>query len=315
MQCITHATGARPLQQLTKIGILAHPKRSSTFPVARRIEASLQARGIDTWLYTEWDEDDVSDEVKHLQMVVAIGGDGTMFRAARACAPHHVPVLGVNMGRLGFVTEIARPEDWDEALDRVLAGDYWIEARMMIKASVYRDGVARIESDAVNDVVISGDGPGHMVQLDTYIDNHWTTTYNTDALIVATPTGSTAYALAVGGPILPPDLKNILIVPTAPHLSMDRAIVLSEGSTVGVKTADDNRHGLLLTVDGIQLGQVLSQEVVRIAASEDTSSFVRLRSRSYFYRSLLDRLEPRISSTGKRNLSLDEIIKQQQEAE
>jgi len=187
----------------------------------------------------------------------------------------------------------------------VLAGDYWIEDRMMITAEVYHTGGVRITSDAVNDVVISGDGPGRMVQLDAYIDHHWTTTYNTDALIVATPTGSTAYALAVGGPILPPDLKNILIVPTAPHLSMDRAIVLSEGSTVSVKAADENRNGVLLTVDGIQLGEVSAGEVVRISACGNTSRFVRLRSRTYFYRSLLDRLEPRISVHGKHDLRLD----------
>lgn len=300
------------MQELKKVGILAHPKRKATFPVAQRIESSLQKRGIKTCLYEQWDETDVSDDIRYVQMAVAIGGDGTMFRAARACAPHNVPVLGVNMGRLGFVTEIARPDDWDAALDRVLAGDYWIESRMMITAQVYQDGTLKMQSDAVNDVVISGDGPGRMVQLDAYIDNHWTTTYNTDAIIIATPTGSTAYALAVGGPILPPDLKNILIVPTAPHLSMDRAIILSEGSTVGVKSADENRNGMLITVDGIQLGTLTSDDVVRISASEHSSSFVRLRSRSYFYRSLLDRLEPRITSSGKRNVSLDDIISMKQ---
>ncbi|MCA9895822.1 MAG: NAD(+)/NADH kinase [Anaerolineae bacterium] len=290
---------------LSCIGILAHPKRAATFPIAERVESSLKARGIHTWLYKQWDEDELSaEDLADAQMVIAIGGDGTMFRAARACAPHHIPVLGINMGRLGFVTEIPQPEDWDTALDRVLKGDYWIEERMMITAAVYTPEGVRVESDAVNDVVISGDGPGRMVQLDAYIDRHWTTTYNTDALIVATPTGSTAYALAVGGPILPPDLKNILIVPTAPHLSMDRAIVLSEGSTVSVKAAEENRNGILLTVDGIQLGTIKMDEVVHISACGNTSRFVRLRSRTYFYRSLLDRLEPRISLHGKRNLRL-----------
>ena len=291
---------------LSCIGILAHPKRAATFPIAERVESSLKARGIHTWLYKQWDEDELSaEDLADAQMVIAIGWDGTMFRAARACAPHHIPVLGINMGRLGFVTEIPQPEDWDTALDRVLKGDYWIEERMMITAAVYTPEGVRVESDAVNDVVISGDGPGRMVQLDAYIDRHWTTTYNTDALIVATPTGSTAYALAVGGPILPPDLKNILIVPTAPHLSMDRAIVLSEGSTVSVKAAEENRNGILLTVDGIQLGTIKMDEVVHISACGNTSRFVRLRSRTYFYRSLLDRLEPRISLHSKRDLRLN----------
>lgn len=278
-----------------RIGILAHPKRPQTTPVAHRIMHTLQTHGIETWCHIAWQAEDVVDDVKTADVVVAIGGDGAMLAAARVCAPFNVPVLGVNMGRLGFLTEIAQHDDWDLYLERLLSGDYWIENRMMITATLYQDGAAVMSGDALNDVVISGDRIGHMVQLDMFIDGHWATSYNADALIVATPTGSTAYALASGGPILPPDLSNILIVPTAPHLSMDRPIVVSEGVRVVVQPADANRYPIIISADGTQLGELEQGDALHIRACDYSAKFARMRGRNYFYRSLLDRLEPRIT--------------------
>lgn len=289
------------------IGVLAHPRRPQTAPVAQRIADSLRARGVATWLYTDWDDDTVANEVSCADMVVAIGGDGAMLKAARVCAPFQVPVLGINMGRLGFLTEVTEIEDWEATADRLMQGDYWIEMRMMITAEVRQAGEVILRADALNDIVISATSVGSMIQMDTYIDGHWATTYNSDALIVATPTGSTAYALAAGGPILPPDLNSILIVPTAPHLSMDRSIVLSEGSRVALRANEDNRNEIVLTADGVAMGGISDGAIVTIAASRDRSRFVRLRPRNYFYRSLLDRLEPRV--TRKHGGILDELGK------
>ena len=141
-----------------------------------------------------------------------------------------------------------------------------------------------------------------MIQANLFIDNHWATTYSSDALIIATPTGSTAYALAVGGPILPPDLKNILIVPTAAHLSMDRPIVLSEGSQVAVRLSTENRNDSIVTVDGTRLAEIRESDILYISACDYVSRFVRMRERNYFYRSLLDRLEPRVNRTPDKKL-------------
>ena len=217
-----------------------------------------------------------------------------MLRAARVCAPFKVPVLGVNMGQLGFLTEIADPNDCGQGIERMLDGDYWVEERMMLNAAMLRDDTPIVDGDALNDVVISGDNVGRMIKLETYIDGDWTTTYHADALVVATATGSTAYALACGGPILPPQLKNILIVPAAPHLSMSRPIVLAEGSKVVVRPASRNQSTVLLNADGTILGELQSGDSVRIQASDHVTRFVRMRGRNYFYRSLLDRLEPRV---------------------
>lgn len=277
------------------IGVLAHPRRPQTAPIAEAFVQTLRQNGLQAWLYAQWDDSTVQADIPNADMVVAIGGDGAMLKAARVCAPFRVPVLGVNMGRLGFLTEVQGAEEWDNALKRLISGDYWIETRMMLHATVRRGNVILAKADALNDVVVSGNAIGNMIQLDAYIDNHWTTTYNADGLIIATPTGSTAYALAAGGPILPPDLKNILIVPAAPHLSMERAIVLSEGSTVAVRSSEDNRHTVVLSADGFSMGILTTADTITIRASEHSSRFVRLRAKNYFYRSLLDRLEPRIN--------------------
>ena len=280
---------------LNCMGILAHPLRPPTYPVAQRIQQSLQARGITTWLHTQWQDDDVRQDVGLADLVVAIGGDGAMLRAARVCAPMNVPVLGLNMGQLGFLTEVAEPDNWELVLSKLLDGDYWIENRTMIRAVILRQEKVIATGEALNEFVLSGSVIGRMVQLETYIDDDWTTNYYADALVIATATGSTAYALALGGPILPPELSNILIIPSAPHLSMDRPIVLSEGARVEVVPHSGQGVGMVLLADGVQVGQLVNGDRVLIQVSEHISRFVRLRERNYFYRSLLDKFEPRRS--------------------
>lgn len=286
-----------------EIGVLAHPLRPQTAPVAERVAASLQARGIRSWARSEWDEADVIGPCGQADMVIAIGGDGAMLRAARVCAPLDVPVLGINMGLLGFLTEIEGPDNWEQGLDSLLAGDYWIETRMMVEADILRDHTVIATESALNDVVISRGIVTRTIRLETYIDKQWATTYNADALIIATPTGSTAYALACGGPILPPGLNNILIVPVAPHLSMDRPIVLSQGSVVDVIVSPDAQREVAITVDGRLIDGLQPGDVVRVQASEHVSRFVRMRERNYFYRSLLDRLEPRTALPSRTRLN------------
>ncbi|MFW5749007.1 MAG: NAD(+)/NADH kinase [Chloroflexota bacterium] len=282
------------MSNINCVGVLAHPLRPPTFPVAERIREIVQARQIETWLYTEWDAEQVKADVQRADIIVAIGGDGAMLRAARVCAPYGVPVLGVNMGQLGFLTEIAEPDDCDPQFDTLFAGDYWIEQRMMISAAVLRGGEVIATGEALNDVVVSGAVVGRMIQIDTYIDGDWTTTYHADALVVATSTGSTAYALACGGPILPPELNNILIVPAAPHLSMSRPLVLAEGARVDVLPSSSSANTMLVTADGANIAELEPGDSVRVRASDHVTRFVRMRGRNYFYRSLLDRLEPRI---------------------
>ncbi len=280
---------------LHTIGVLAHPNRPATAPVAEHIAGTLTARGLTVWCETTWTDADIAEQLPGTSLVIAIGGDGAMLRAARAAALYNVPVLGVNMGYLGFLTEIAAPADWDSALEVLLSDVGWIERRMMIHVEArHPDGTIHAASDALNDVVISRGNITRMIRLPMYIDGHWTTTYHADALIIATATGSTAYALACGGPILPPELENVLVVPVAPHLSLDRPIVLPAALTVRVQVDADSGTDPILAVDGVPICKLQPNDEIFVQASSHAARFVRLRDRNYFYRSLLDRLEPRV---------------------
>ena len=220
-------------------------------------------------------------------LVVALGGDGTMLRVSHACSKKDIPVLGVNLGRLGFLAELQRGS-WDTGLAQVLAGQYWIERRMMLHVKQERDGRAVGEWDVINECAVTRDGGMKMVRLETIVDGQPLTTYAADGLIAATPTGSTAYALAAGGPILPPELRNILLIPVAPHLSIERAIVLPDGAEVIIRVHTD--APAVMSCDGQKHEQVLDHDRISIRASDWSARFVRAQGHGYFYRNIAARL-------------------------
>ncbi len=273
-----------------RVAVLHHPKIEATRAVAEDIQSWLMSHGIEAWRALTWDEQTVRAHVPEVDMIVVLGGDGSMLRAARMAAGHNVPILGVNMGRLGFLSEMD-PDTWRECLPRVIAGEYWIEQRMMLQAETWRSGELIGQHLALNDVVISRGSLARVVRLRTEIDGDELTTYVADGLIVSTPTGSTAYALAVGGPILPPTLRNILVIPIASHLTLDRAIVLSEGSSIRIRVWTD--HQAILTVDGQYEFDMQHGDHIDVRASEHVSQFIRLGKHTYFYHTLLARLEPK----------------------
>ncbi|MCC7360435.1 MAG: NAD(+)/NADH kinase [Anaerolineales bacterium] len=221
-------------------------------------------------------------------LIVLLGGDGSMLRAGALAARHGVPLLGINLGRLGFLGEVP-PEEWREALGRVLAGDCWLEARMLLHVEHHRAGQVLGSYEALNEAVVGRGALARPVRLKALIDGGELTTYVADGLIIATPTGSTAYALAAGGPVLPPELRNILLIAIAPHLSIDRAIVLPQGSTVEVIVRTD--HQAILSADGQYEVPLADGDAVRVCMSQFTVNFVRVRPRHYFYTSLVQRMQ------------------------
>jgi NAD+ kinase len=231
-----------------------------------------------------------AEPVPHLadqEAVVVLGGDGSLLRASVLTAPHQVPMLGVNLGRLGFLTE-AQPDEWPEVLTRVLAGDYWIESRMMLHIEHRRAGQCLGDYEALNEAVVGRGAFARPVHLKTLIDGGELTTYVADGLIIATPTGSTAYALATGGPILPPELRNILLIAIAPHLSLDRAIVLAQGVTVDVTVRADSEA--LLSTDGQTQVSLQDGDLIRVRMSDYVTRFIRVRPPTYFYSMLMARM-------------------------
>jgi len=277
-----------------RIGVLHHPKKDDSIALAGKIEILLRRLGIDEiWHESAWDADAVATHLPDVDLLITLGGDGTLLRAARMGASYGVPMLGVKMGRLGFLAEVM-PDHWEEPLQQIVMGDYWVEERLMVRARVQRvpkEGLPPMvicEHDALNDVVLSRGDVARVVRISAQLDGGYLTNYTCDGLIVSTATGSTGYALAVGGPILPPELRNILVIPIAPHLSMDRAVVLSEGSEVRLRAYSDYRP--ILTVDGQVVVEIGPEDEVVVVGSPHLARFVRCCDRSYFYQVLMDKL-------------------------
>jgi NAD+ kinase len=216
-------------------------------------------------------------------LLIALGGDGTMLKAGELGATNGIPVLGINLGRVGFLIEVAR-DNWRPALDRVLAGDYWLERRMRLTVDLERQGRRLEAGSALNEVVVGRGRTARPIRLQAEVDNRYLATYVADALICSSATGSTAYALAAGGPILPPEMRNLLLVPVAPHLSVDRAIVLAEGSAVRLELLSEEEADL--SCDGQVRQALVVHDVIHIASSPQDALFVRLQDPSYFFHNL-----------------------------
>ncbi len=270
-----------------RVGVLYHPYIPASRPLAEDIARHLADNGVESWAASSWDEAAVRRRLEHTDLLIALGGDGTLLRAGRLAAGYRVPILGVNLGRLGFLAEVS-PDAWQDAIRRVMSGDYWLEKRLMLDAEVHRDGQMLGSYRALNDVVVSRGTLARVIRVTAHVDGGRLTTYVADGVIVATPTGSTGYALAAGGPILPPQLKNMLIVAIAPHLSLDKAVVLDEGAEVWLDVETD--HQVILTVDGQFEVEMRHGDRLIVRASPYNAYFVRLQDPSYFYRTLMERL-------------------------
>ncbi len=268
----------------SRIAVAANPQSSQTLAKAQEVADFLSARGVET-VYGSLDDPLLRQEVeaRRVDLLIALGGDGTMLRSGHLCAPVDIPILGINMGHFGFLTEIQRGE-WRDILPQLLTQAVWFENRMMLKAERWQAGKFMGAWEVVNEAVVGHGRILRPVHLEASVDGNYLTTYVSDGLIVATPTGSTAYALAAGGPILPPELRNILLVPVAPHLSIDRAVVLAEGSAVTI-TVKASYEGVL-SVDGQNPVDVAEGDQIKVFASKHNVRFLRIQDPSYFYRNI-----------------------------
>lgn len=266
-----------------RIAVAAYPKVSETALEAEKVCAWLRAHGNESACGTV-DDPALRSRIQagEFDLCIAIGGDGTMLRSAHLCAPVGTSILGIHLGRLGFLIQV-QSREWQEALEKLLKGEFWIESRMMLRAEHLRAGESLGSWHALNEAAVCRGQQVRPVRLSASVDNHYLTTYVADGLIASTATGSTAYALASGGPILPPELRNILLVPIAPHLSVDRAIVLSEGTSVSILVKGGEA---VLSVDGQSPIPLALDDCVDVRAGDYTAQFVRFGDPGYFYRNL-----------------------------
>ncbi len=281
-----------------RLAVLANPQLEHATRLAKTIAERLGALERSAFwgeIHDEQTRGRLADDP--LDLTIALGGDGTMLRAGHLCAPLGIPILGINMGRLGFLTEVQQ-DGWESAIDRVVAGDYWLEERMMLQAAHLRGEQTLGTWEVLNECFVGRGSVVRPVDLTAEVDGRYLTTFVADGLIAATPTGSTAYALAAGGPILPPELRNILLVPVAPHLSVDRAVVLHEGSAVRITVS--TAHQAILSIDGGEPVVVEDQDSIEVRAGSHVVHFARLQDPGYFYRNLTSWMNPsRVSKAGK----------------
>ncbi len=213
-------------------------------------------------------------------VIIVLGGDGTMLSVARLVGEKGIPILGINMGGLGFLTAVQKDELYD-VLGKVFTGECPVEERIMLTACVFRHSECIAEYLVVNDVVVNKGALARIIDLETYIDHNYVATFKADGLIVSTPTGSTAYALSAGGPILYPTLNCVVLAPICPHTLTNRPIVLPDNVVVDIVLRSQNED-VFLTIDG-QVGFSLRQgDTVEVKKSQFKTKLFNPCERDYF---------------------------------
>jgi len=250
---------------------LKNSQITSLIPDEQASELNISSEG-----YTQEQVVDMSDAL------IVLGGDGTILRAAHIPHVDNVPILGVNLGHLGYLTEVAIDELYP-ALNNLLLGNYQIEERMMLQAEVYQHGGMKMQSFALNDLVIKH--PIQMIQIDAYIDGEYFVTYYGDGLIIATPTGSTAYSLSEGGPIVAPNMDAFILTPIASHALTLRPFIANANSRISVIIRSDRKDIILAVDDAYWTREMLSldsnSEIV-VTKAEKTIKLIKSRNRSYY---------------------------------
>lgn len=273
---------------MKKIGLIANINKDNIQTVVSEIIALLNQRGAEVLMppgtidsFNSINSDmSVNEMLNLVQCFMVLGGDGTILSSARIGARAGIPVLGINMGRLGFLSELDIP-DVASGFDSLFRGDYYIDERMMLYARVIRDSRVLEEFTCLNDAVITKGAFARLIRLETRVNGEEVGTYPADGIIVASPTGSTAYSLSAGGPVVTPNLDLMLITPICPHALWARPMVIAPSSIVEVKVLSD-RAEIMLTVDGQHGLRLKQNDIVFIGSSPLKAKFLRLKQRSFF---------------------------------
>jgi NAD+ kinase len=214
-----------------------------------------------------------------VDLMVAVGGDGTLLHTARVVAKQGVPLLGINLGRLGFLTDVS-PEHMLQTIDAILAGDFDEESRLMLQAEIAGNGQKSML--ALNDVVLKTGQTGHMQDFTTFVDGQYVNTHGGDGLIVATATGSTAYALSCGGPIIHPNVDALVIVPICPHTLSDRPLVVPASSEIDVRVESRLDDWPQIACDGDSFGELRRDDTLRIQVATEAVKLLHPRDLNYY---------------------------------
>ena len=276
-----------------KIVLTPNPYRDKQFKTVQQARKILESCGVETATCLPFDVDrdyelpkniqfqDLQREIKGADMLICFGGDGTILHASKIATAHGLPILGVNIGTMGFIAELEAGEL--ELLRKIPAGDYTIEPRSMLDVTVTgTSGKVLLHESALNDAVVTKGAIARVVQLSVFCDNVEATTFAGDGVIICTPTGSTAYSMSAGGPIVEPSARNLLITPICAHAILAKSIVVSPERVISLKLGKLGRHNAYLSVDGGKAFRLNPGDTITTRASQKVTRLVRLKQTSFF---------------------------------
>lgn len=282
------------MQPITTVGIISKPKIARAAEIVCGLIQWLDERGVkyrcdeQTAIYaglTKWYPREELPE--GIDLMIVLGGDGTLLSAARVVDGRDIPLLAVNLGHLGFLTSITVTELFPE-LERAFQGQHRIGVRRMLDCELWRDEVAIARYSALNDVVITKSMLARMIDLDTHVDNHFVAAYKADGLIISTPTGSTAYSLSAGGPVIFPSVAAVCITPICPHMLTNRPVIVPSTAVVHIKNRGDD--STFLTIDG-QIGEPMQKGDRVVCRSSDKKVSLIRPPRTLFFDVLREKLK------------------------
>jgi NAD+ kinase len=271
-----------------KLGIIPNLTKDKDLNVTRSILLWFANKDVDILLESEIaerldqrDKGFTRDELySSCDVIIVLGGDGTILNIARQSSQYDVPLFGINLGHLGFLAE-AEISDMYLSLGKIMSGDYFIEKRMMLEASIEGSEDGQKELLALNDVIITKGMQSRMISFSIFINNSFFELYSADGIVISSPTGSTAYSLSAGGPIVSPDLNVLVITPICPHTLHNRSIVVSEKDEVRIEICEENTE-VMLSVDGQDSYKLNPGRVVKVRSSSCVTNLVKLKQRSFF---------------------------------
>jgi len=263
--------------------ILTNRSKDTDLQFTERVSEYLKAKGCISSFADARDDSPAEKIDTDAECIIVLGGDGTLLRAARDTLELGIPLIGVNLGNLGFLAEIS-PDNLESSLDRLISGDVTFETRMMLSGAVYRNGRQVITDCALNDLVISKDENQRLIRTHTYVNDSKLMSLNSDGLVIATPTGSTGYTLSLGGPLISPDAGAFLITPMAPHTLVNRSIILKPESRIEIEL-DMNKDGrasrALVSFDGDTNIIVTSGDRICISRAEKDVVLAKISNNSF----------------------------------
>jgi NAD+ kinase len=270
------------------IGMISKAGIEKSLDLATKIVEKI-SNDHDVWLSDVDDIDIYRPKFNNTQLIITLGGDGTILRVARSVSSFEIPILGINLGRVGFMTEIPYSDSM-QILSEVLKNinKFRIEKRLMLKAIGISNN-KKFELSALNDIVLGHQSVSRLMDIDVYVDSELMAQYRADGIIISSPSGSTGYSLAAGGPIITPEQKLMLIQPIAPHMSLDVGVIVPDYSKISINIASPNKA--VVSADGFDEVVLGEKDKIDVEISKHVTRFIRLNNQSDFYKQLTSRLK------------------------